>query len=175
MLVPIGHERIIFLTQLSPEECEARLDAYVDWNRRLWAPRSMTEPNTHGGRLVEGRVGNDGFCVKRMTLHWASLEPELRGAFVRLDQGTRIEADVRLAAWRLAVRLVLMVIVVLLSVVLIWAGLSIPEAPARVLALMGCLGLVAFLSWCRDLVQWLDGSKSRFLDSFVRDELDAQG
>jgi hypothetical protein len=97
----------------------------------------------------------------------------LRGKCRRFDQGTRIEADLGLPPWRLAVRLMLMLIVSALSLVLICAGLSPPETPARILAVMGGLGLVAFCSWCYELVQWFTGSKNRFLNQFVRDALNA--
>jgi hypothetical protein len=78
-----------------------------------------------------------------------------------------------LSPWRLVVRLVWLVLLVPLSLFLICAGLSKPDIWGHLLALQGCLGLAGVLSWGWRFVQWLTGSRSRFLNQFVRDVLDA--
>ena len=83
-----GTHRHTLTTRLSPAECRQRLE-----ERRLpflslgW----FTPARRRGGRVIQGRVSERGFSIRKVIYYRNSMQTEARGKFMPFGSETRID------------------------------------------------------------------------------------
>jgi hypothetical protein len=166
-----GRERLVLFTPLTSDECVARLSAYLSWHP--FHVRAGPHLCTYRGSIMNGRLADGAFRVKRMTDRGPRLEPEVRGVLLPVSGGTRIAIELGVPRQRIVVFLALMLLVAAAAWTCIWIALNLGGFGAVIFGLMGACLVASDGVFVVDVARYAVGAKKEFLQQFVEDVFDA--